>query len=188
MAAISNPDNFRTNVKVLLGEILEKEKYGDNLEKGIYNYTLETCTKMNIIKKWSNKYFVEIYKTKLRTIYNNLKTDSIKDLIIKKIIKPHKLAFMSHQEMLPEKWKELEEDIKIKRQNKYVPVVEASTDSYECRKCRDIENKQAKIAKDFLGIVLMINFNGRPDESHLPKQNINEKCRITNSVTIIPNL
>lgn len=147
MAAISNPDNFRTNVKVLLGEILEKEKYGDNLEKGIYNYTLETCTKMNIIKKWSNKYFVEIYKTKLRTIYNNLKTDSIKDLIIKKIIKPHKLAFMSHQEMLPEKWKELEEDIKIKRQNKYVPVVEASTDSYECRKCRDIENKQAKIEK-----------------------------------------
>ena len=38
----------------------------------------------------------------------------------------------------------VEEDIKIKRQNKYVPVVEASTDSYECMKCRDIENKQAR--------------------------------------------
>ena len=45
MAAISNPDNFRTNVKVLLGEILEKEKYGDNLEKGIYNYTLKLVRK-----------------------------------------------------------------------------------------------------------------------------------------------
>lgn len=147
MTVISNPDNFRTNVKVLLGEILEKEKYGDNLEKGIYNYTLETCTKMNIIKKWSNKYFVEIYKTKFRTIYNNLKTTSIKDLITNKMIKPHMLAFMSHQEMLPEKWKELEEDIKIKRQNKYVPVLEASTNDYECMKCRDIENKQARIEK-----------------------------------------
>ena len=144
MTVISAPDNFRTNVKMLFGEILGNEKYGSNLEKGSYNYTLEECGKRNIIKKWANKYFVEIYKSKFRSIYNNLKNNSIKELITKKQIKAHELAFMTHQEMLPEKWKELEEDIKIKRQNKYVPVVEASTDSYECMKCRDIENKQAR--------------------------------------------
>ena len=144
MTTISAPDNFRTNVKVLLGEMLGDVKYGENLEKGIYNYTLEECGKRNIIKEWANTYFVEIYKNKLRSIYNNLKNNSIKELITKKQIKAHELAFMTHQEMLPGKWKELEEDIKIKRQNKYVPVVEASTDSYECMKCRDIENKQAR--------------------------------------------
>ena len=46
--------------------------------------------------------------------------------------------------MLPDKWNKLEEDIKIKTENKYIPAIEASTDSYECRKCAAIEYKQAK--------------------------------------------
>ena len=35
MILISNPDIFRTNVKMLLGDILDNMKNGDNLEKGI---------------------------------------------------------------------------------------------------------------------------------------------------------
>jgi len=65
-------------------------------------------------------------------------------LITKKNIKPHELAFMNHQEMLPEKWNSLIEDIKIKTQNKYTPKVEASTADFECIKCMDVERKKAK--------------------------------------------
>jgi DNA-directed RNA polymerase subunit M/transcription elongation factor TFIIS len=144
---VQNPENFRTNVKIILGDMLDYYKYGDNLEKGIYNFTLLESDKRNIIKKWNNTYFIQIYVNKYRTIYNNLKNDNVKYLITEKKIKPHKLAFMTHQEMLPEKWNKLIEDIKIKNNNKYTPKLEASTSDFECIKCMDIERKKAKKEK-----------------------------------------
>ena len=51
-------------------------------------------------------------------------------------IQAHKLAFMTHQEMSPEKWDKLIEDKKIRDENKYEPKLEASTDKFTCRKCR----------------------------------------------------
>ena len=147
MTVISNPDIFRTNVKMILGDILDNMKYGDNLEKGIYNYTLLESDDKNIVKKWNNCYFNQLYINKYRTVYNNLKNDSVKSLITEKKIKPHRLAFMTHQEMLPEKWNKLIEDIKIKNNNKYTPKLEASTSDFECLKCMDIERKKAKQEK-----------------------------------------
>jgi DNA-directed RNA polymerase subunit M/transcription elongation factor TFIIS len=144
---INNPNEFRKNVKIKLGEILNNFKDGSNLEIGIYNYTLTKANEKNIIKKWNNIYFVRIYLDKFKTLYINLKTDSIKELIIEKKIKPHELVFMSHQEMLPEKWGALIEDIKIKTENKYTPKVEASTNNFKCLKCLDIESRTAKLEK-----------------------------------------
>jgi DNA-directed RNA polymerase subunit M/transcription elongation factor TFIIS len=144
---INNPVEFRKNVKNKLGEVLNNFKDGSNLEIGIYNYTLTKANEKNIIKKWNNIYFVRIYLDKFKTLYINLKTDSIKQLITEKKIKPHELAFLSHQEMLPEKWGALIEDIKIKTENKYTPKVEASTNNFKCLKCLDIESRTAKLEK-----------------------------------------
>ena len=72
-------------------------------------------------------------------IYNNLQKKTTLDLILKKKIKPHELAFMTHQELLPEKWDHLIDDLKIKNQNKYMPKIEASTDNFTCYKCRSKE-------------------------------------------------
>jgi len=144
---INNPNDFRKNVKLKLGELLNNLKDGNNLEIGIYNYTLTKANEKNIIKKWNNTYFVRIYLDKFKTLYINLKTDSIKQLITEKKIKPHELAFLSHQEMLPEKWGALIEDIKIKTENKYTPKVEASTNNFKCLKCLDIESRTAKLEK-----------------------------------------
>jgi DNA-directed RNA polymerase subunit M/transcription elongation factor TFIIS len=144
---INNPNDFRKNVKLKLGELLNNFKDGNNLEIGIYNYTLTKANEKNIIKKWNNTYFVRIYLDKFKTLYINLKTDSIKQLITEKKIKPHELAFLSHQEMLPEKWGALIEDIKIKTENKYTPKVEASTNNFKCLKCLDIESRTAKLEK-----------------------------------------
>ena len=49
--------------------------------------------------------------------------------------------------MLPNKWNPLIEEIKIKNHNKYTPRLEASTDNFECNKCRQIESKKAKLEK-----------------------------------------
>tara|TARA_B100001057_G_C22481460_1_gene806615 strand:+ start:194 stop:703 length:510 start_codon:yes stop_codon:yes gene_type:complete len=139
MIRIENSSKFRENVRLKLVEILKNQNYAENLERGIYNRTLEQASEKLIVKKWENIYFVQLYIDKLRMIYNNLKNPKLLDLIISKKIKPHKLAFMTHQEILPEKWNILIEDLKIKNQNKYTPKVEASTDNFTCYKCKSHE-------------------------------------------------
>ena len=63
---IADPDKFRKNVVTKLDLILNNIKISENLEKGIYNYSLSICESKNLIKKWSNNYFVLIYIQKLK--------------------------------------------------------------------------------------------------------------------------
>jgi transcription elongation factor S-II len=139
MRPVTDPDVFRTNVKLNLGEILDDSRAGDNLERGIYNSVLQVADEKNIVKKWENIHFVQLYADKFRSLYMNMQNPDVKRLVTDKHIKPHKLAFMTHQEMLPEKWSALIEDLKIKNQNKYTPKIEASTDNFTCYKCKSKE-------------------------------------------------
>jgi len=107
MRNISDPTQFRNNVINSLSNILNNKKNAVNLEKGIYNKTLDIADEKNIVKKWENAHFTQIYIDKLRTIYINLKNPTVLELITKQKIKPHELAFMTHQEIMPDKWKQL---------------------------------------------------------------------------------
>ena len=136
MYKIDNPDEFRTNIANKLALILGDNKDSSNLEKGIYNYCLDHATKLNIVKKWDNNYFVKIYLDRVRTIYLNLKNSDLKIKVQNKNIKPHEIAFMTHQEMQPNKWDALIQEKKIRDENKYEPKLEASTDNFKCYKCK----------------------------------------------------
>ena len=136
MYKVNDPKDFRSKISNHLIEILEKESLGNNLEKGIYNYSLKHATKINVVKKWVNTYFVKIYLNRLRTIINNLRDEKLINLVKNKDIKAHKVAFMTHQELQPDKWRELIELKKIRDENKYEPKVEASTDDFKCWKCK----------------------------------------------------
>ena len=85
-----DPENFRENVCVRLAQILDNEKRGTNLEKGIYNSSLESADSRNIVKKWDNNLFVNIYIQKLRNIYINLKNPEVL-----KRLKRSNFAFMN---------------------------------------------------------------------------------------------
>ena len=93
---IENPELFRSNIRKKIDEKLQNEKNSSNLEKGIFNYTLKEAEQRKIVKKWDNKYFVQIYIDRLRTVYTNL-IDTIIEQITSGTIKPHIVAFMTHQ-------------------------------------------------------------------------------------------
>jgi transcription elongation factor S-II len=133
---IANPEQFRLNIRGKLNIVLENEKHSSNLEKGIFNYALKEANNRKVVKKWDNQYFVQIYLDRLRSIYLNLKNPEILDQIKNETIQAHTVAFMSHQEMRPDKWKELIEDKIKKDKNKFETNVEASTDTFTCRKCK----------------------------------------------------
>ena len=139
MFTIENSEEFRVNIRNKLNELIKNEKISLNLEKGIYNYAIKQADERNIVKKWDNSHFTHIYLDKLRSIYNNLKNKDLLQRLLSKEFKAHELAFMTHQDMVPEQWKQLIETKKIRDENKYTPKLEASTDNFTCRKCKSKE-------------------------------------------------
>lgn len=132
---IENPQEFRGNICKKLYEVIKDEKQCSNLEKGIFNYALKEANTRKVIKKWDNHYFVQIYIDKLRSVFMNLTPALLEQLKNGEITESHKIAFMSHQELIPEKW-EVMIQAKIKRDKfKFETNVEAATDTFKCRKC-----------------------------------------------------
>lgn len=133
---IENPDIFRNNIVLKIDKIINNKKHSLNLEKGIFNYSLKEANNKKVVKKWDNPYFVQIYIDKLRSVFFNLNTEYVLKILSNGDIKPHNIAFMTHQELSPHKWDELIKE-KIKRdKNKFETKIEAATDTFTCRKCR----------------------------------------------------
>ena len=86
MRTISNSTTFRKNVVSKLLQLLKDENSAANLEKGIFNYSLKKAEERDVIKKWDNKYFVEIYLNQLRSIHYNLRESNNIDKIQEKKI------------------------------------------------------------------------------------------------------
>tara|TARA_Y100000389_G_C17467726_1_gene527214 strand:- start:1106 stop:1621 length:516 start_codon:yes stop_codon:yes gene_type:complete len=133
---VNNPKLFRKNIKDYVFKIINDENKSTNIEKSIYNYSVLRATKYKIIKKWSNKYFVLIYINKFKIIFHNLKNDKIIENIKNNKINSKKIAFLSHIELLPEKWENKLKEKNLRIENKYFPKVEASTDNFTCSKCK----------------------------------------------------
>jgi transcription elongation factor S-II len=133
---IENPEQFRTNIRQKLGEFFEKEKDAVNLEKGVHNWALKEATNKRVVKKWDNPFFVQIYLDHLRSIYVNLKNTKLIDMVKNGEIKSQEIAFMTHQEIYPEKWEELIKAKSIRDKNKFEQNLEAMTDTFTCRKCK----------------------------------------------------
>ena len=143
---ITDPDAFREKVRDKLTERFTKMQMNQdaaanaalNLERGIYNYTLRESDTKNIVKKWDNGYFVQIYADRLRTVCINMGNDHVIQLVTAKQIKAHELAFMTHQDMHPDKWITLIKAKQLRDKHKYETKVEASTDNFTCpnSKCR----------------------------------------------------
>jgi len=140
---VKEPEKFRKNIVNNLNTIIKNNNISQNLEKGIFNYSIQEAKKQKIIRKWNNSYFVRIYVSKLHNILLNLKKNSyvnnstLLKRLKKKEFQAHKLAFMSPQEMFPKKWKGLI-DAKIKRDENLCKVdMSAATDEFKCYKCKN---------------------------------------------------
>ena len=137
MTTISR-DKVVDNLNTVIGGF----KQATNLEKAIYNWAIDQATTRNVVKKWDNPQFIQLYQDKLRSIYMNLKPDgyvqntSLLDRLKKKEISAKDVPFMTHQELHPELWNPIV-DAKIKRDKSKCEVnLEAATDEFTCFKCK----------------------------------------------------
>ena len=143
---IANGKEFRNNIvsklKGIFQDLTEKEIL--NLEKGIFNYTIRMSEDRQIVKKWDNKYFIQLYIDKFRSILCNLDIHSANNKNAKKILKKIKakkvstkvVANMTHQELNPKIWNELIQ-AKINRDKNFGKADDMlATDEFKCFKCK----------------------------------------------------
>jgi transcription elongation factor S-II len=133
---VSNPDAFRKEIKKYIFSKVQDNKIANNVEKSIFNFSIKKAIEMKVVRKWDNESFVIIYMNKFKIIFHNLKNDIIVEKLKQNVIKPHEVSFLTHVELLPEKWKQEIQDKKLRLENKFFPKIEASTDNFTCGKCK----------------------------------------------------
>lgn len=139
-----NKDPIREKYKEkLISKIHLSEDDATDLEIGIFNATIDYCSENNIQLSWTNSMFKDIYLNHARSIYSNLNPDSYignKNLIKRlqnKDFHPHDIAFMSFQEIFPEKWEDIITKQKLKLKDAYEVKNVSMTDAIKCRKCKN---------------------------------------------------
>ena len=98
-----------------------------NVEKSIYNYTIDEAKRLAIEPSWEEVSFSHIYKQKYLDIRVNLLNGPLSDMINQNIYSTKQIAHLTPQELNPEKWKPETDLIDTK------DVVEGI---FQCKKCK----------------------------------------------------
>ena len=137
MQCVDNPKKFRAKVTTKISQHLKGNKIiSKNLEISIYNHSIRRANDMKLVKKWTNKFFVQLYLNRLFSIYSNLNNEEFQKLLVTGKIKPTEYVDLTHQTMQPSKWEEALQKKKIRDENKYNPVLAASTEDFTCGRCK----------------------------------------------------
>jgi len=134
-------DTFRNKIVEKFDSLIYDKCKSRTIEKSIYNYIIKLSKSKNIERSWNNDIFRNLYLSKVRSIFSNLKSDSyIQNKNFLKLVKNGKIdiqniATMSVYDIFPENWKETLELKSKKDKLKYELKPEAMTDAFKCRKC-----------------------------------------------------
>jgi transcription elongation factor S-II len=139
MQKVSEPETFRKNIINSINNYCGDYNKCKYLEIGIYNYTINEAKNRKIVKKWDNPYFTQIYTDRVKTIVKNLKVSEKLLNILLTSKRPHEIAFMTHQEMNSNKWQSIIDEKMKRDKSKYETRMEASTDTFTCRRCKSKE-------------------------------------------------
>lgn len=133
---VNDHETFRNNIVSKINKIANNKKISKNIEIGIYNYSIKYSINKNIIKKWNNPLFCDVYIRRLAVILFNLNNNN---KLIQKIknntIEVSEFAYYNHQQFSPEEWELLIEKKKLRDDNKYEPKMEAASDNFTCYRC-----------------------------------------------------
>jgi transcription elongation factor S-II len=130
-------DDYIESTQVDVTEWLKLEP-AINIERGIYNVTIQHATQANIARKWSNLRFLDIYKQRMISVITNLDNQSyvqnktLLPRIIHNEMMPHEVAFLTPSELCPERWVTVLENLQH-NETDYVPTEFVTM--YRCSKC-----------------------------------------------------
>lgn len=141
---------LRTHVTTLIDKHLDSSldpAQRTDLEKGIYNASIQEANRKGVRKHWENPDFAEIYKMIARRCVANLDPTAyvgnarLLERLQEGEFEPHKVAFMTARELYPEHW-QLLSDEQMKRENTMLEGdKEGGSDMFKCKKCKKARTK-----------------------------------------------
>jgi DNA-directed RNA polymerase subunit M/transcription elongation factor TFIIS len=121
-----------TNYKSLI----DNNDIAIDIEHSVFRRSIELADEKNIIPHFNNNLFVKIYKYIAIMNYSHMRQyKHIRDRLISGDLKAWELPYLSHYEVNPEGWKELQE-LQDRREEKQLEGNKAlATDQFKCRAC-----------------------------------------------------
>ena len=133
-------ENVKRIINMKLSDVMNSAEQED-LERGIYNHSLEESNRRGVRKVWDNPEFKAIYDITSRRTISNLDASSYisNDRLYARLkegeFKPHDIPSMSYSELFPEKWGNMIE-MAIKKEAKMLEVDKSmATDMFRCTRC-----------------------------------------------------
>ena len=112
-----------------------------DLERGIYNASLQEAVKKGVRKHWENPDFAELYKVVARRTVANLDPHAYigNARLIQRLQEgeflPHRVPFMAPRELYPEHWQPLADE-QMKRENTMLEGdKDGGSDMFKCKRC-----------------------------------------------------
>lgn len=158
MTSINNPrsivaDRFQKVLTKSNTHVPKKKKMSpedivkivNEIEKGIYNKTIQFADEKNIAKKWENPTFINMYRVNAIQVYSNINSESyinngrLLERLINNEFNGYDLAKMDPRYMFPERWKSLIDEKSKRDRALYEINKEMATDIYKCSKCKKRE-------------------------------------------------
>jgi len=131
MQTIVHPQDLRIKFRKALTTITENELLSENIEIGIYNYSIRQATEKKIVKQWSNPLFCEIYLSKMKSILYNINKE-----LIQSMDTPHLIAFKPVHELHLLKWKVLIDRDEKRAEYLFSNKLASNTTDFTCFKCK----------------------------------------------------
>jgi DNA-directed RNA polymerase subunit M/transcription elongation factor TFIIS len=123
-----------------LDQTLDPEQRID-LEKGIYNASLQEAKKRGVRCHWENPDFQEVYKLIARRSIANLDPEAYvgNSRLIQRLqegeFPAHQIPFMSARDLYPDRWQELADE-QLKRETTMLEGnPDAGSDMFKCKRC-----------------------------------------------------
>jgi DNA-directed RNA polymerase subunit M/transcription elongation factor TFIIS len=142
--ANSSRDKTINIISSIDGIKLNKTEIKD-LEIGIFNWTIDFCTKNNIINNWNNIKFKRTYINKSVSVISNLdpqqylNNNYLLNIVQQKKIKPHEVPYLKTENIFPEKWSNIKNLLQKKEEGVKSNKNVSKTDQFKCGKCKKRE-------------------------------------------------
>ena len=139
---VTDPEKLRKRIVSEINKYITSDKKSRNLEKAIFNWSIDNGKEKKLITKWCKKDFCNIYLTKVYSILSNLNSKSginnnyLANAINTGKFKSYKVPYMTHQELFPKHWEKIVETKILRDKSKYEINLEAATDAFKCWKCK----------------------------------------------------
>lgn len=125
--------------------IVQELNIPENLERGIFNYSIYKIYKKKQPVSWENFMFYHTYLTRMIHVFTILDPVSYvnqgsrqnMDLIETEAVLPHEIVFKKNKELYPERWTDLIQKRDSKISSLFYENRMNFTDQFKCMKCKE---------------------------------------------------